>query len=65
MAQVAAISQQIWDMKYRLKSLDGVALEGIDLVADEAGRRHGVGSRWIEVDPDGAAGEGKHASAKA
>ncbi|WP_374311310.1 adenosylcobalamin-dependent ribonucleoside-diphosphate reductase [Dongia sp.] len=27
MAQVAAISQQIWDMKYRLKSLDGVALD--------------------------------------
>ncbi|WP_374384683.1 adenosylcobalamin-dependent ribonucleoside-diphosphate reductase [Dongia sp.] len=27
MAQVAAISQQIWDMKYRLKSLDGIALD--------------------------------------
>ena len=25
MPQVAAISQQIWDMKYRLKTLDGAA----------------------------------------
>ncbi|CUW37808.1 putative Ribonucleoside-diphosphate reductase [Magnetospirillum sp. XM-1] len=28
MTQVAPISQQIWDMKYRLKSADGTALDG-------------------------------------
>ena len=27
MAQVAAISQQIWDMKYRLKAMDGTPVD--------------------------------------
>jgi ribonucleoside-diphosphate reductase alpha chain len=36
MAQVAAISQQIWDMKYRLKSLDGAP---VDKTIEDSWRR--------------------------
>ncbi|MDY0872895.1 adenosylcobalamin-dependent ribonucleoside-diphosphate reductase [Dongia rigui] len=36
MAQVAAISQQIWDMKYRLKALDGVP---VDKTIEDSWRR--------------------------
>ena len=36
MAQVAAISQQIWDMKYRLKALDGAP---VDKTIEDSWRR--------------------------
>ena len=36
MPQVAAISQQIWDMKYRLKTLDGKA---VDKTIEDSWRR--------------------------
>ena len=36
MPQVAAISQQIWDMKYRLKGLDGAP---VDKTIEDSWRR--------------------------
>ncbi|MEX2298168.1 MAG: ribonucleotide reductase N-terminal alpha domain-containing protein, partial [Dongiaceae bacterium] len=36
MAQISAIAQQIWDMKYRLKQADGVA---IDKTVEDSWRR--------------------------
>ena len=47
MPQVAAISQQIWDMKYRLKTLDG---EPLDKTIEDTWRRVADG-RWRRPSP--------------
>src|SRR5262249_25132171 len=47
MPQVAAISQQIWDMKYRLKGLDGQA---IDKTIEDSWRR--VAEAVAEAEPE-------------
>ncbi len=48
MAQVSAISQQIWDMKYRLKTLDGAA---VDKTIEETWRRVAAALAEPEKDP--------------
>ncbi|GIK97370.1 MAG: intein-containing adenosylcobalamin-dependent ribonucleoside-diphosphate reductase [Alphaproteobacteria bacterium] len=48
MPQVAAISQQIWDMKYRLKAPDGAA---IDKTIEETWRRVAEALAAPETDP--------------
>ncbi|BBK39355.1 ribonucleoside-diphosphate reductase, adenosylcobalamin-dependent [Allostella sp. ATCC 35155] len=48
MASVAAISQQIWDMKYRLKGPDGVPLDG---TIEDSWRRVARAVAAIESDP--------------
>ena len=45
--------------------LEGVALEGIDLVTNEASHGHGVGSWWVGADQQCAAGADRNASATA
>jgi ribonucleoside-diphosphate reductase alpha chain len=47
MPQVAAISQQIWDMKYRLKTLDG---QPIDRTIEDSWRR--VATAIAEAEPE-------------
>src|SRR5438270_4489789 len=47
MPQVAAISQQIWDMKYRLKTLDG---QPIDKTIEDSWRR--VATAIAEAEPE-------------
>ncbi len=49
MASIAAISQQIWDMKYRFKSADG---EAIDKTIDDTFRRVGAALAQAESNPD-------------
>jgi ribonucleoside-diphosphate reductase alpha chain len=49
MAPIAAISQQIWDMKYRFKSADGVA---IDKTIDDTFRRVGNALAEAETSPN-------------
>jgi ribonucleoside-diphosphate reductase alpha chain len=49
MPSVASISQQIWDMKYRLKSADGAAL---DKTIEDTWRR--VATALAEPEPDAA-----------
>jgi ribonucleoside-diphosphate reductase alpha chain len=49
MPQVAAISQQIWDMKYRLKTMDG---QPIDKTIEDSWRR--VASALAEAEPEAA-----------
>ncbi len=48
MTQVAAISQQIWDMKYRLKTAEG---EPIDKTIEESWRRVARALATAEADP--------------
>ena len=48
MAQVAAISQQIWDMKYRLKAPGGGA---IDKTIEDSWRRVATALASVEKDP--------------
>jgi len=48
MPQVAAISQQIWDMKYRLKSLDG---KPVDKTIEDSWRRVAVAAAAAEAGP--------------
>jgi ribonucleoside-diphosphate reductase alpha chain len=48
MAQVAAISQQIWDMKYRLKATDGTP---VDKTIEDSWRRIAVALAEVEA-PD-------------
>jgi ribonucleoside-diphosphate reductase alpha chain len=48
MAQVAAISQQIWDMKYRLKGPDGAA---VDKTIEDSWRRVANALAAVEKDP--------------
>lgn len=52
MTQVASISQQIWDMKYRLKKADG---EPVDKAIGDTWRR--VARALAAVEPDPAAWE--------
>ena len=47
MPQVAAISQQIWDMKYRLKTLDG---QPVDKTIEDSWRR--VAEAVAEAEPE-------------
>jgi ribonucleoside-diphosphate reductase alpha chain len=54
MASIAAISQQIWDMKYRFKSADGVA---IDKTIDDTFRRVGNALAEAETSPESHAEE--------
>jgi ribonucleoside-diphosphate reductase alpha chain len=54
MASIAAISQQIWDMKYRFKSADGVA---IDKTIDDTFRRIGNALAEAETSPESHAEE--------
>jgi ribonucleoside-diphosphate reductase alpha chain len=49
MASIAAISQQIWDMKYRLKTTDGVA---IDKTIDDTFSRVSSALAQVETNPD-------------
>jgi len=49
MASIAAISQQIWDMKYRFKSADG---EAIDKTIDDTFRRVGAALAQAENRPE-------------
>ncbi len=49
MASIAAISQQIWDMKYRFKSADG---EAIDKTIDDTFRRVGTALAAAETNPE-------------
>src|SRR6185369_1688637 len=46
MAQVAAISQQIWDMKYRLKALDGTP---VDKTIEDSWRRIATALAEVEA----------------
>jgi ribonucleoside-diphosphate reductase alpha chain len=48
MVQVAPVSQQIWDMKYRLKTLDG---ESLDKTIDDTWRRVAAEFARAEADP--------------
>jgi ribonucleoside-diphosphate reductase alpha chain len=48
MPSVASISQQIWDMKYRLKTPDGAA---VDKTIEESWRRVAVALAQVERDP--------------
>jgi ribonucleoside-diphosphate reductase alpha chain len=48
MPQVAAISQQIWDMKYRLKGLDG---NPVDKTIEDSWRRVAVSLAEAEAEP--------------
>ena len=48
MAQVAAISQQIWDMKYRLKGPGGAA---VDKTIEDSWRRVADALAAVEKDP--------------
>ena len=48
MAQVAAISQQIWDMKYRLKEPGGAA---VDKTIEDSWRRVATALAAVEKDP--------------
>ncbi len=48
MVQVAPVSQQIWDMKYRLKTLDG---EPLDKTIDDTWRRVAAELARAEADP--------------
>jgi ribonucleoside-diphosphate reductase alpha chain len=48
MPSVASISQQIWDMKYRLKTPDGAA---VDKTIEESWRRVAVAIAQVERDP--------------
>jgi ribonucleoside-diphosphate reductase alpha chain len=48
MVQVSPVSQQIWDMKYRLKTLDGDAL---DKTIDDTWRRVARELACVEADP--------------
>jgi ribonucleoside-diphosphate reductase alpha chain len=48
MVQVAPVSQQIWDMKYRLKTLDG---ESLDKTIDDTWRRVAGEFARAEADP--------------
>jgi ribonucleoside-diphosphate reductase alpha chain len=48
MVQVAPVSQQIWDMKYRLKTLDG---ESLDKTIDDTWRRVAREFARAEADP--------------
>ncbi len=48
MTQVAPISQQIWDMKYRLKSAEGTALDG---TIEDTWRRVARSLAAVEADP--------------
>lgn len=54
MASIAAISQQIWDMKYRFKSADGVA---IDKTIDDTFRRVSAALAEAETAPEDYAEE--------
>ncbi len=58
MTHIAAISQQIWDMKYRLKGLDGAP---VDKTIDETWRR--VARALAAGEDDSAAWEGEFYSA--
>ncbi len=58
MTNIAAISQQIWDMKYRLKGLDGAP---VDKTIDETWRR--VAGALAAGEDDSAAWEGEFYSA--
>jgi ribonucleoside-diphosphate reductase alpha chain len=49
MAQISAIAQQIWDMKYRLKQADGVA---IDKTVEDSWRRVARALAEPERDPE-------------
>ena len=49
MGSIAAISQQIWDMKYRLKTTDGVA---IDKTIDDTFSRVSSALAQVETNPD-------------
>ena len=49
MAPIAAISQQIWDMKYRFKSADG---EAIDKTIDDTFRRVASALSQAETSPE-------------
>ena len=48
MVQVSPVSQQIWDMKYRLKTLDG---EALDKTIDDTWRRVARELARTEVEP--------------
>ncbi|HTH16181.1 MAG TPA: adenosylcobalamin-dependent ribonucleoside-diphosphate reductase [Magnetospirillum sp.] len=48
MTQVASISQQIWDMKYRLKAADG---EPVDKTIEDSWRRVAQSLASVEADP--------------
>src|SRR5437899_11791666 len=48
MPQVAAISQQIWDMKYRLKTLDG---QPVDKTIEDSWRRVANALAEAEAEP--------------
>ena len=54
MSSIAAISQQIWDMKYRFKSADG---EAIDKTIDDTFRRVGTALAQAEASPEDYADE--------
>ena len=54
MSSIAAISQQIWDMKYRFKSADG---EAIDKTIDDTFRRVGTALAQAETSPEDYADE--------
>jgi ribonucleoside-diphosphate reductase alpha chain len=58
MASIAAISQQIWDMKYRFKSPDGTA---IDKTIDDTFRRVGAALAEAETNSDEHAEKFYHA----
>jgi len=49
MTQLAPISQQIWDMKYRLKGLDG---HPVDKTLDDSWRRVAKTLSAVEADPE-------------
>src|SRR5271156_286763 len=48
MASIAAISQQIWDMKYRFKSADGLP---VDKTVEDTWRRIAESLAAAEADP--------------
>ena len=54
MSSIAAISQQIWDMKYRFKSADG---EAIDKTIDDTFHRVGTALAQAETSPEDYADE--------
>ena len=54
MLSIAAISQQIWDMKYRFKSADG---EAIDKTIDDTFHRVGTALAQAETSPEDYADE--------
>ena len=53
MAQVAAISQQIWDMKYRLKGPDGAP---VDKTIEDSWRRVAAALAEAETPEPGPSG---------